>query len=360
LSLYKANPARLCAPKYFAPEFPVCALRVIRMTTGITDHKIDRLVHLLVTNAMVVVPGPKIASEIGVSRSTVWEWIERLRALGVAIKGHPRHGYQLEKLPDILVPSLVRSELPHAEIGHRIVHYFRTDSTNSVALQLDAQTGPHGTVVIAEEQAAGRGRLGRNWYSEKSSGIYVSIILRPQLSPAAAPILTLLAGLAAHHAVCSATGLGADIRWPNDLLVNGKKVCGILTEMKAEVDRLHMVVLGIGVNVNHSSMPDELQDIATSLAIEGGRHFSRLHLLAELLREVERYYHMLLKEGNAAIVREWAESSSYAQGKRVCVKTSKHNYSGVTSGLDASGALKIRRDDGATELLVAGEITELR
>lgn len=330
------------------------------MNAAITEHKIDRLVHLLARNAMVVVPGPKIAEEIGVSRSTVWEWIEKLRALGVAIKGHPSRGYQLEKLPDILVPSLVRAELPHAEIGHKIVHYFRTDSTNSAALALNAHDGPHGTVVIAEEQTAGRGRLGRNWYSEKSSGIYASIILRPPLSPAAAPILTLLAGAAVHRAVGSAAGLNADIRWPNDVLVNGKKVCGILTEMKAEVDRLHMVVLGIGINVNHTSMPEELQEIATSLAIEGGRRHTRLQVLAELLRSVEHYYHMLLKEGNAAIVREWSKASSYAEGKRVRVKAGGTDYSGVTVGLDASGALKIRREDGRQDLLVAGEITELR
>ena len=330
------------------------------MTAGITDHKIDRLVHLLVKNATVVMPGPKIAAEIGVSRSTVWEWIEKLRAMGVAISGHPRHGYLLEKLPDILVPSLVRSELPHGEIGHKIVHYFRADSTNSAALQLDAQDGPHGTVVIAEEQTAGRGRLGRNWYSEKSSGIYASIILRPPLSPVAAPILTLLAGVAAHRAVRSTTGLGVDIRWPNDLLVNGKKVCGILTEMKAELDRLHMVVLGIGINVNHRAMPEELKAIATSLALEGGRSYSRLQILAELLRDVERYYHMLLEEGNAAIVREWSAASSYAEGKRVRVKAGEREYSGTTTGLEPSGALKILRDDGQPELLVAGEITELR
>ena len=331
-----------------------------RMTTAITEHKIDRLVHLLVRNATVVVPGPKIAEEIGVSRSTVWEWIERLRELGVAIKGHPRHGYQLEKLPDILVPSLVRAELPRAEIGQKIIHYFRTESTNRVALELDAQTGPHGTVVIAEEQTAGRGRLGRTWYSEKSSGIYTSIVLRPPLSPATAPILTLLAGVAVQQAVISAAGLEADIRWPNDVLVKGKKVCGILTEMKAELDRLHIVVLGIGINVNHSSMPEELREIATSLALEGGRSYSRLQVLAELLRSVERYYHMLLKEGHAAIVREWSAASSYAEGKQVHVKAGGNDYSGVTSGLDASGALKIRREDGRQELLVAGEITELR
>lgn len=330
------------------------------MTTAITEHKIDRLIHVLARNATVVMPGPKIASEIGVSRATVWEWIEKLRELGMAIKGHPRHGYQLEKLPDILVPSLVRAELPHATIGHRIIHYFRTDSTNSAALALDEHEGPHGTVVIAEEQTAGRGRLGRNWFSEKSSGIYISIVLRPPLSPAAAPIITLMAGVAVRHAVISTTGLKADIRWPNDLLVNGKKVCGILTEMKAEVDRLHMVVLGIGINVNHSSMPEELAKIATSLALEGGRHYSRLQVLAELLRSVERYYHMLLNEGGGAIIREWSAASSYAEGKRVRVKAGGHEYPGVTIGLAASGALKIRLGDGRMEMLVAGEITELR
>lgn len=330
------------------------------MTIGPTDHKLDRLVHLLVRNATVVVPGPKIASEIGVSRSTVWEWIEKLRELGVAIKGHPRHGYQLEKLPDILAPSLVRAELPNAEIGHKVIHYFRTDSTNSAALELGAQAAPHGTVVIAEEQTAGRGRLGRKWYSEKSSGIYASIVLRPPLAPSTAPVLTLLAGVAAQNAVRAATGLSGDIRWPNDLLINGKKVCGILTEMRAEVDRLHMVVLGIGINVNQSSMPDELREIATSLALEGGRQYSRLHLLAELLRDIERYYHMLLNEGSAAIVREWSAASTYADGKRVRVRASRDDYSAVTSGLDASGALKVCRDDGRQELLVAAEITELK
>lgn len=330
------------------------------MTAGITDHKIDRLVHLLVKNATVVMPGPKIASEIGVSRSTVWEWVEKLRELGVAIKGHPRYGYQLEKLPDILVPSLVRSELLHSEIGHKVIHYFRTESTNAAALHLDVQEGPHGTVVIAEEQTAGRGRLGRQWYSEKSSGIYCSIILRPPLSPAAAPILTLLAGVAAHHAVRLVTGLEVDIRWPNDLLVNGRKVCGILTEMKAELDRLHLVVLGIGINVNHSAMPEDLRDIATSLALEGGRHYSRLQVLTDLLREVERFYHVLLKDGSAAIVREWEAASSYAEGKRVRVKAGGQETLGTTAGLDATGALKIIRDDGRQELLVAGEITELR
>jgi BirA family transcriptional regulator, biotin operon repressor / biotin---[acetyl-CoA-carboxylase] ligase len=328
-----------------------------------TDRRIDKLIHLLVTNATVVVPGPKIASEIGVTRSTVWKWIEELRSLGVQIKGHPSSGYQLQKLPDLLVPSLVRRELGDAEIGHKVIHFFRIGSTNDVALALaaaDKGRSAHGTLVVAEEQTAGRGRFGRTWYSEKSSGIYSSVILRPPLSPASAPALTLMAGVAAHAAVSSATGLPVDIRWPNDLLLNGKKVCGILTEMNAELDRLHSVVLGIGINVNHREMPPELAAIATSLRIETGKVYSRAQVLVSLLKELERHYRLLLESGTAPIIERWAARSTYAKGKRIRVLASSGEFLATTLGLEPSGALKVRRDDGREESLVAGEVIEVK
>ncbi len=330
------------------------------MAAGATDRKIDKLINLLVRNATFVVPGPKIAAEIGVTRSTVWMWIEKLRSLGVEIKGHPSSGYQLQKLPDILAPSLIRAELGENEIGNKIVHYFRIDSTNTVALKLAAGGAAHGTVVLAEEQTAGRGRFGRAWYSEKTSGIYVTVILRPPLSPATAPALTLMAGLAAHQAVSTATGLAVDIRWPNDLLVDGKKVSGILTEMSAELDRLHAIVLGIGINVNHSKMPAELKEIATSLRIEGGKVYSRAHILVALLKELERKYHLLLDEGSAAIARRWAAASSFAEGKRIRVLSNSGRFTATTLGLEPSGALRVRREDGREELLVSGEIIEVK
>lgn len=330
------------------------------MAGGSTDRKIDQLIHLLVKNATVVVPGPKIASQIGVTRSTVWTYIEKLRSLGVEIKGHPSSGYQLQKLPDILAPSLVRPELSDNEIGHRIVHYFRTDSTNSVALRLAARGAPHGTVVLAEEQTGGRGRFGRSWYSEKSSGIYASIILRPPLPPAAAPVLALMAGVAAHRAVSYATALPVDIRWPNDLLVNGKKICGILTEMNAELDRLHTVVLGIGINVNHLEMPAELKGIATSLRIEGEKSYSRSQILVTMLKELQRHYRLLLDEGGAAVVRRWAAASTYAEGKRIRVLSNSGEFLATTAGLEPTGALRIRRENGREESLVSGEIAEVK
>ncbi|MGA2629967.1 MAG: biotin--[acetyl-CoA-carboxylase] ligase [Terriglobia bacterium] len=330
------------------------------MPAASTDRKIDKLIHLMVKNAMVVVPGPKIAAEIGGTRSTVWQYIEKLRGLGVEIKGHPSSGYQLEKLPDILVPSLIKLELGESRIGHRILHYFKTNSTNDVALDAAAKGAEHGTVVIAEDQTAGRGRLGRTWYSEKSSGIYVSILLRPPLAPSAAPLLTLLAGVAVHQAIRSVTGLAPDIRWPNDVLVNGRKVCGILTEMNAEVDRIHAVVLGIGINVNHREMPEELKPIATSLRIEAHKSISRAQLLAALLKEVEKLYELLLREGSAPIVEHWAAASSFARGKAIRVLTASGEYRAETVGLDQSGALRVRRSDGREELLVAGEIVEVK
>jgi BirA family biotin operon repressor/biotin-[acetyl-CoA-carboxylase] ligase len=330
------------------------------MTTGSTGRNIDRLIYLLVKNATVVVPGPKIASQLKVTRSAVGQWVKRLRELGVEIKGHRATGYQLLKIPDVLTPSLIQAELGASEIGHSIIHLFRTYSTNTTALNLAQQGAKHGTVVVAEEQTAGRGRLGRTWYSEKSSGIYVSVILRPPLSPTAAPILTLMAGVACQQAITAITGLSVDIRWPNDLLVNGKKVCGILTEMNAELGRLHAVVLGIGINVNHGEMPAELKRMATSLRIESRRSWPRVQMLVALLRELETNYRLLLEKGNSGIAERWAAASTYACGKRIRILTPQGESFATTTGLEAGGALQVRYEDGRQEALVAGEVVEVK
>jgi BirA family biotin operon repressor/biotin-[acetyl-CoA-carboxylase] ligase len=330
------------------------------MVAGSTGRKIDKMIRLLVKNATVVLPGPKIASEIGVTRSAVWSWVRELREVGVEIKGHHGTGYQLLKMPDILMPSLIQAELGENEIGQNIIHHFRTGSTNTAALDLAQQGAEHGTVVVAEEQTAGRGRLGRTWYSEKSSGIYASVILRPPFSPTAAPILTLMAGVATQRTLSLVTGLGVDIRWPNDLLVNGKKVCGVLTEMSAELGRLHAVVLGIGINVNHSEMPAELKRFATSLRIESQRTWSRVQIFVALLKELERYYHLLLEKGNAAIAEHWAAASTYANGKRIRIVTAAAESFATTAGVEPSGALRVRYDDGRQESLVAGEVGEVK
>jgi len=323
-----------------------------------TDRRIDKLLALLSEHPMVVLSGAKIARQIGVSRSAVWHWVQKLRALGVRIKGHPKTGYQLERVPDVLVPQLLRQRLEGTPFARRIHHFFRVDSTNNVALALAADGEPHGALVLAEEQTAGRGRLGRSWYSEKASGIYLSLILRPQLAVQQAPLLTLAAGLAARDAVVEATGLEVDIRWPNDLLVGGKKFCGILTEMQAEADRVRHVVVGIGVNVNHPKIPAELEGIATSLHLAGGRPCSRLELVAGLLHAFEGYYDTLLNEGPAPLLARFGEVSSYAKGKRVRVTAPREGFTGTTAGLDAMGCLLVRRDDGEVVPVLAGDVRD--
>ncbi len=329
-----------------------------RNLPGTTDRRIDALLTLLSDNPLIVISGQKIAREIGVSRSAVWRWTQRLRALGVRVKGHARTGYQIERVPDVLSPSLLRRQLHNSVLGKHIHHYFKAASTNRIAFDRGHAGDPHGTVVIAEEQTAGRGRAGRAWHSEKTSGIYVTVLLRPSISPILAPLITMVAGLAVRDAVLEETGLAPDLRWPNDLLLAGKKFCGILTEMHAEPDRVRFVIVGIGVDVNHASMPAALSGIATSLRMITGRTHSRLQILTRLLRNLETYYNRFVAEGPAPILARFTEVSSYARGKRVRITTGGETYTGTTDGLDPHGLLRVRRDDGRCEVVISGDVAE--
>jgi BirA family biotin operon repressor/biotin-[acetyl-CoA-carboxylase] ligase len=326
---------------------------------GTTDRRIDALLTLLAENSTIVISGAKIAKEIGVTRQQVWRWMEKLRALGVRVKGHARTGYHIERMPDILVPQMISHRLYGTPFARRIYHFFKTDSTNSIAMRLGESGELHGTVVLAEEQTAGRGRAGRSWTSEKSSGIYCSILLRPPIPPAHAPLLTLVAGLAARDAAAEELAILPDIRWPNDVLVGGRKFCGILTEMHAEPDRVHFAVVGIGMNVNQTKMPEELADDATSLRIETDKFHSRLELLIRLLRHLDRYYNQFLTDGAQPILRRFAQVSSYFEGKRVQITTATEMFTGTTAGLESSGVLRVARDDGRGVVpVISGDVAE--
>lgn len=332
-----------------------------RMATlpGITDRRIDALLTLLAENSTIVISGAKIAKEIGVTRQQVWQWIERLRELGMRVKGHPRTGYHVERMPDILAPQLISHRLYGTPFARRIYHFFKTDSTNSVAMNLGEQGEPHGAVVLAEEQTAGRGRAGRKWVSEKSAGIHCTVLVRPQIPPAYAPLLTLVAGLAARDAAAEELDAVPDIRWPNDILVRGRKFAGILTEMHAEPDRLLYAVIGIGMNVNQTKLPPEIADTATSLRMESGKSHSRLEVLVRLLRHLDRYYNQFISQGAEPILRRFAEVSSYFQGKRVRITTFTETFTGTTAGLEPSGVLRVARDDGrGIEAVLSGDVAE--
>lgn len=328
--------------------------------SGSTDRRLASLLTLFANNATIAISGARIANEIGVSRSTVWRWVERLREVGVRVKGKPNTGYFLERVPDILTPDLLRQQLKGCMFSKKVHHYFRTDSTNRVALELGYANEPEGSVVIAEEQTAGRGRAGRSWHSERATGIYVTLLLRPRISPVQAPLLTMMAGLSAHAAIQAQTSLLPDVKWPNDLMLNGKKLGGILTEMHAETTLVRFVIVGIGINVNQEKFPGELSGIATSLRAETGKPQSRLELLARLLREFQTDYNRFLRDGPAAIIERFTRVSSYTRGKRVRVSNGSESYVGVTAGLRPEGLLQVQQDNGTLATVLAGDVTEIK
>ena len=301
----------------------------------------------------MVVSGTKIAEEIGVSRSAVWRMVQQLRALGVGISGHPTTGYALNKVPDLLLPEHLASQLRNTIFAGRVHHYFRVGSTNALALEAAARGEAEGSVFLAEEQTAGRGRGSNSWHSEKSAGIYCSIILRPQLPPADALALSLLAGLAVQQAVKRVTGAAADLRWPNDLLLKEKKFCGILTEMNAEPTRVRHAVVGMGINVNQETFPARLRESATSLRMETGREWPRLELLAALLQSLDREYRALSGDSVKNILHRFEQNSSYARRKQVRVEENG-GFEGVTDGLDARGFLRVRTSNGVRTVLTGG------
>ena len=326
---------------------------------GQTDRRIDALMTLLATRPMLAISGARIAREIGVSRSSVWRWVEKLRSLGVRVKGEPHAGYRLERAADVLVPGLLNPLLRGTIFHNHVHHFFKAGSTNEIALELGRRGAPAGTVVIAEEQSNGRGRLGRNWHSEKARGIYASVLLRPAIAPGSAAMLTIVAGLAAREAVYRQTGLEPDIRWPNDLLLGGRKFAGILTEMQAQPDRIEFVVVGVGINVNHEKFPEPIEKIATSLRIESAREQSRVGLLAGLLHELERHYNRWMTEGSAPMVERFSQVSSLARGKRVRVENAAESFTGTTDGIEPGGWLRVRRDDGRVEPVISGDVREV-
>jgi BirA family transcriptional regulator, biotin operon repressor / biotin---[acetyl-CoA-carboxylase] ligase len=318
-----------------------------------TDARLGRIVRLLIAHATVVVSGTKIAAEIGTSRSEVWRLVQQLRDLGVDIAGHPSTGYSLTSVPDLLLPDMLAPQLQGTIFAKHLHHYYKIGSTNTAAMEAASAGAPEGSVFLAEQQTAGRGRAANQWHSERSSGIYCSVILRPALAPSDALILSLAAGLAVYSAVQEIDSrVLPDLKWPNDVLIEGKKFSGILTEMNAEVTRVRYVVVGIGINVNQSSFPVELQTIATSLSLATGTEWSRVELCTALLKSLDREYRSLLQDPEAAksILRRFQERSSSVRGRQVEVEENA-GLEGLTDGLDERGFLTVRTARGVRTVL---------
>ena len=318
-----------------------------------TDLRLGRIVRLLMDNATVVASGTKIAQEIGTSRSEVWRLIQQLRTLGVEIEGHSATGYRLKTVPDLLLPDMIAPLVKGTIFSQEIHHYYKIGSTNSEAMEAAGDGASEGSVFVAEEQTAGRGRGAHQWNSAPSAGIYCSVVLRPALPPAEALILALAAGLAVHAAVQQVDSrILPDLKWPNDLLIDGKKFCGILTEMNAEATRVRYLVVGIGINVNQARFRADLQPVATSLRLASGTEWSRVDLCAALLKSLDREYRDLLHKPGAheSILKRFQERSSSARGRQVRVEENG-GFEGVTEGLDPRGFLQVRTAEGMRTVL---------
>ena len=303
------------------------------------------------------VSGEALSRELNISRTAVWKHISRLREEGYRIESSPKKGYLLEADTTRLLPFEVRNHLETTLLGRReIVHFLETDSTNARAKDLAEKGAGEGTLVIAEAQTAGRGRKGRNWFSPPFENLYISLILRPDISPADAPRMTLLCAVAAAQTLVDLTARDVAIKWPNDVLMNGKKVAGILTELSAEQDRINYMAVGLGFNVNTKDFPPDIEEKATSIFREIGRTFPRVRLLCEYLKRVEFYYGLCQKSGFGPILDEWRALSCLRQGKRVRVSFLKDRVEGVVEDIDENGALIVMDDQGIRRRLFSGDV----
>jgi BirA family biotin operon repressor/biotin-[acetyl-CoA-carboxylase] ligase len=301
------------------------------------------------------VSGESLALAAGVSRAAMWKRINRLKALGYEIAGEPRKGYRLLAVPDKLLPGEVLYGLATRRLKGPIHHFETIASTNDLAKELGSRGAPEGALVVAEAQHAGRGRLGRQWESPPSVGLYASLVLRPSLPPTELPQITLTAAVAAVRALQRGAGLSPGIKWPNDLLLHGKKVGGILTEMETESDRIRYLVLGWGLNVNNPGFPPDLTAIATSLFLAAGRKFSRLAILQAWLEEFEVLYERFLARDFASILAAWKEHA-VTLGRDVTVRQGSRAICGKALDVDGDGALLVETRPGEIVRVTSGEI----
>jgi BirA family biotin operon repressor/biotin-[acetyl-CoA-carboxylase] ligase len=305
------------------------------------------------------VSGEAISDKLGLSRTAVWKHVEGLRAQGYRIDAVPARGYRLAAVPDRLGPLELRPLLSTRDLGQAIHYFEEIDSTNDRAKELADDGALHGEAVVAEMQRAGRGRRGRSWSSPAGKNLYLSVVLRPELPPTRAPELTLVGALAACDALRDA-GVDAGIKWPNDVLVGGRKIAGILTELSAEPDHVHWIVLGVGVNLNarREDFPPELRDEATSVLIERGQPVPRALFAAALLATLEKWLDVHREEGFDAIRDAW-KGRSVTLGRAVRVRMGDRDVDGTAEELDASGALLVRTATGL-ERVMTGDVVLLR
>ena len=317
----------------------------------------DKILELLRSKIGCFVSGEELGRQLSVSRTAISKQIQKLRQEGYEIESTVSQGHRLVSLPDLLRPEEIRSRLQTHVLGKELLYFSQIGSTNDEAKRRAVEGYPEGTLVITEAQLGGRGRLARGWFSPHARGIWFSLILRPPFPPQEAPKCTLMAAVAINRAIRDCTGIASGIKWPNDILINGKKLVGILTEMSAEMDAINHVVIGMGVNVNIAAdeIPLELQAVATSLQIETGAPVPRLDLFVQILARLEELYLTAKKEGFATVLEAWRQES-ITLNRVVNVIAPDRTFVGKAVDIDADGALLVETATGI-ERVLAGDVS---
>ena len=311
----------------------------------------------LLRSADGYISGQELCNRFGVSRTAVWKAINQLKEAGYEIEAQQNKGYRLMAAPDLMTEAEIKS-LMHTEWVAKEVLYFDTiDSTNTKAQELAEKGYQSGTLVVADKQESGKGRRGRSWVSPSGTGIFMTLMIKPDINPNNASMLTLVAALAVAKAITSVTGEEALIKWPNDIVENRKKVCGILTEMNAQFDYINHIVVGIGINVHNESFPEEISQMASSLMIEaGGKRFHRAQIIAETMSYFEQYYDTFLKTQDlSALVREYDELL-VNRNKSVRVLDPKEPFDGKAMGITPKGELIVDTWE-SRKLVSSGEVS---
>lgn len=311
----------------------------------------------LLRSADGYISGQELCNRFGVSRTAVWKAINQLKEAGYEIEAQQNKGYRLMAAPDLMTEAEIKS-LMHTDWVAKEVLYFDTiDSTNIKAQELAEKGYPSGTLVVADKQESGKGRRGRSWVSPSGTGIFMTLMIKPDINPNNASMLTLVAALAVAKAITSVTGEEALIKWPNDIVVNSKKVCGILTEMNAQFDYINHIVVGIGINVHNESFPEEISQMASSLMIEaGGKRFHRAQIIAETMSYFEQYYDTFLKTQDlSALVREYDELL-VNRNKSVRVLDPNEPFDGKAMGITPKGELIVDTWE-SRKLVSSGEVS---
>ena len=305
------------------------------------------------------VSGEEISTFLGITRAAVWKKVKTLRQSGYVITAIPSKGYRLVKSPDIPTKEALQAVFTGDIIGREIIFYDVISSTNDKVMEIGA-TRSEGTVVIADAQKHGRGRFGRKWISPAGVNLYVTVLLKPPFVPKEATLITLMAAVAIVSAIRDFTGLHAVIKWPNDILIRNKKVAGILTEMKSDMDRIEFIAVGIGINVNMSlnMMPHTLRSVTASLKSERGKPINRVELLGAVLSSFDYWYKNILHGKRHVLLDTWQQLDS-TRGEKVGVRMNERVISGIAQGISDEGELMIELHSGAVVKVCAGEVTLL-